>query len=91
MEIQNNLDNQISYNVEKLTKEYEIPKRQGFPARKRDATSYHVRTHDSSISDGRWRSWMAELEINYDDLNGILGILKHEGLINEFKFVGEYE
>lgn len=84
------LDSQIAYILEKLQKEFEVVKRQGFPARQADIRSRYAVQHDAAIPEPRWRAWERELGIDYAQLEAILKIIKKEGMLENFKFISDY-
>lgn len=84
------VDESIKFILEKLSEEFEIVKRQGFPSRKRDAYSRYARQHDVKIPEPRWRSWANELGVDAARLEGILNILVEEGFLEKFKSSPDY-
>ncbi len=85
-----NIDDSIKLLLEKLSEEFEIVKRQGFPARKRDSYSQYSRRHDVKIPEPRWRSWANELDMDATRFEGVLKILIKEGLIEDYKLTPDY-
>ncbi len=86
----NDIDSRILHILEKISDEYEIIKRQGFPAHTRDSYSPYSRTHDAVIPEMRWESWANELNIDFIQLKALLKILENESLLEKFEFMSEY-
>ena len=86
----NDIDADIKLLLEKLSEEFEIIKRQGFPARKRDVYSQYVRRYDVKIPEPRWRSWANELGMDATRFEGVLKILIKEGLLEDYKLTPDY-
>lgn len=84
------IDTSIKLVLEKLSEEFEIVKRQGFPARKRDEYSRYSRHYDVKIPEPKWRSWAYELGMDAARLEGILNILVEEGFLEKFKSSPDY-
>ncbi len=84
------IDKSIKLLLEKLSEEFEIVKRQGFPARKRDGYSRYVRQCDVKIPEPRWRAWANELDMDATRLEGVLNILVNEGFLEQFKSSPDY-
>ncbi|MEI6490783.1 MAG: hypothetical protein WCO16_03405 [bacterium] len=81
------IDESIKLLLEKLSEEFEIVKRQGFPARRRDI---RARRHDVKIPEKRWRAWANELGMDYTRFEGVLKILEKEGSLEDYKFSPDY-
>jgi hypothetical protein len=86
----NDIDDSIQLVLERLSEEFEIVKRQGFPTRKRDAYSQYSRRHDVKIPEPRWRSWANELGMDEARFEGVLKILIKEGLLEDYKLTPDY-
>lgn len=86
----NDIDECIKFILGKLSEEFEIVKRQGFPSRKEAAYSRYPRRYDVKIPEPRWRSWAYELGIDATRLEGILNILVEEGYLEKFKSSPDY-
>lgn len=86
----NDIDDSIKLLLEKLSEEFEIVKRQGFPARQRDEYSRYSRRCDVKIPEPRWRSWANELGMDATRFEGILNILVKEGFLEQFKSSPDY-
>jgi hypothetical protein len=84
------IDEGIKALLEKLSEEFEIVKRQGFPARKRDVYSRYARQCDVKIPEPRWRAWANELGMDAARFEGILNILVKEGFLEQFKSSPDY-
>jgi len=84
------IDKSIKLILEKLSEEFEIVKRQGFPARKNDLYSRHSRPQDVRLSEYRWRAWSEELGMDYTRFEGILKIIEKEGFLEDYKFSPDY-
>ncbi len=84
------IDKSIKLLLEKLSEEFEIVKRQGFPSRGRNYYSQHSRHHDVRIPDTRWRAWAHELGMDYTRLDAILKVLVNEGLLEKYEFTSDY-
>jgi hypothetical protein len=86
----NDIDDSIKLVLEKLSEEFEIVKRQGFPARKRDSYSQYVRRHDVKIPEPRWHRWANELGMDVARFEGVLKILVKDGFLEDYKFSPDY-
>lgn len=84
------IDEGIKLLLEKLSEEFEIVKRQDFPAHKRDTYSQYVRRHDVKIPEPRWRGWANELGMDTTRFEGVLKILIKEGLLEDYKLSPDY-
>jgi hypothetical protein len=84
------IDSKILFILKKIQDEYEIIKRQGFPSHTENSYLIHPRTHDTKISENRWRSWANELNIDYTQLESLLKIIENEGLLEKSKFIPDY-
>jgi len=81
------LDRQILGVLFELEKEHELAKRQGFPSRRRDYYSQYSRKHDSIISGQKYNRIAYYLGIDYNQFKSILEIIKHEGMLEDYKFI----
>jgi len=88
--IKDDIDSRTLFILEKIQDEYEIIKRQGFPAHTQDYYSRYSRTHDAKIPERRWHSWANELGIDFIQLEAILKIIENEGLLEKFEFIPDY-
>lgn len=86
----NDIDESIKYILGKLSEEFEIVKRQGFPARRRDMYSRYSRQYDVKIPEPRWRSWTNELGMDATRFEGVLTILIKEGFLEDYKLTPDY-
>ncbi len=84
------IDECIKFILEKLSEEFEIVKRQGFPSRKEATYSRYPRHCDVKIPEPRWRSWAHELGVDAARLEGILNIMVEEGFLEKFKSSPDY-
>ena len=84
------IDDSIKLILEKLSEEFEIVKRQGFPARNRDAYSQYTRRHDVKIPERRWHAWANELDMDVARFESILKIVTKEGFLESYKFSPDY-
>jgi len=81
------IDENIKLLLEKLSEEFEIVKRQGFPSHKRGG---YARRHDVKIPQKKWRAWANELGMDYTRFEGVLKILEKEGFLEDYKFSPDY-
>ncbi|MBU6426641.1 hypothetical protein KGQ27_00130 [Patescibacteria group bacterium] len=84
----NDIDAGIKLLLEKLSEEFEIVKRQGFPA-KAYFRSYPPRTCDVSIPSPRWHAWARELDVDEVRFEALIKILAKEGFLEGYKFISE--
>lgn len=84
------IDSRTRFILEKFREEYEVIKRQGFPALKGSSQSQYARKHDAMIPENRWHSWASELRIDYVQLEAILKILENDGFLEKFQFIPDY-
>ena len=86
----NDIDNSMKLLLEKLSEEFEIVKRQGFPARKDYVYPHYSRNQDIEIPEPRWRSWASELGVDFTRFEAILKILMKEGFLEKYEFISDY-
>ena len=86
----NDIDAGIKLLLEKLSEEFEIVKRQGFPSHRDAQYIHHPRGCDVKIPEKRWRSWANELGMDATRFDGLLKILVNDGFLEDFKSSPDY-